>query len=200
MMETYPLQATIATEDRFWRAMRRDERRRAGATRAATDASGWPERTASHSCSAFLPTKCDCPRPGNGDDPSPTARIIAVLTVQIHGDGLLLITGVTRDRRCSRPCARRYFQRQGQPGGSVERFRAVWALWPAAAAVLTGAGAGDLSDMALFDWREVTLAGQLCTVQRIEGVGGDALTVFKPAPQAEAVRSELQAAGGRDQR
>ena len=198
MMETYPLQATIATEDRFLAgyaagrngAALRDESSHGRIWLAGEDRIAFMQRLSTNEMRLS---------PGQGTVTiltSPTARIIAVLTVQIHRDGLLLITGADQGPTVFMTLRSQIFFSDkvslAGRGGALAQFGL---YGPAAAAVLTGAGAGDLSDMALFDWREVTLAGQLCTVQRIEGVGGDALTVFAPAPQAEAVRSELQAAG-----
>ena len=95
MMETYPLQATIATEDRFLAgyaagrngAALRDESSHGRIWLAGEDRIAFMQRLSTNEMRLS---------PGQGTVTiltSPTARIIAVLTVQIHRDGLLLITG-----------------------------------------------------------------------------------------------------------
>ncbi|MEZ4771316.1 MAG: glycine cleavage T C-terminal barrel domain-containing protein [Caldilineales bacterium] len=127
---------------------------------------------------------------------SPTARIVALLTVQVHRDGLLLITGADQGPTVFMTLRSQiFFSDKVELAGRGAALAQFGVYGPAAGATLARAGAGDLDDLALFSWREVMLADQPCTVQRIEGVGSDGLTVLAPAPVAAAVRSALLDAG-----
>ena len=127
---------------------------------------------------------------------SPTSRIVAVLTVQVHRDGLLLITGADQGPTVFMTLRSQiFFSDKVELAGRGAALAQFGIYGPQAAAMLAQAGAGDLSDLAMFSWRAATLAGQPCTVQRVEGVGSDGLTVFAPAPQAAAVRGALLDAG-----
>ena len=127
---------------------------------------------------------------------SPTARIVAMLTVQVHRDGLLLITGADQGPTVFMTLRSQiFFSDKVELAGRGAALAQFGVYGPEADATLAKAGAGDLSDLAMFSWREVTLSGHPCTVQRIEGAGSDGLTVLAPAPAASSVRSALMDAG-----
>lgn len=197
-MEKPPLQATIATEDVFLAgylagrtgAALHDENSHGRIWLAGDDRIDFVQRLSTNDMRL---------RPGQGTVTilaSPTARIVAVLTVQIHGDGLLLITGADQGPAVFMTLRSQiFFSDKVSLAGRGAALAQFGVYGPAASAVLASAGAGDLSDLAMFDWREVTLAGQPCSVQRVEGVGSHGLIVFAPAPEAATVRSALLTAG-----
>ena len=77
-------------------------------------------------------------------------------------------------------------------GGVLAQFAL---LGPQAGDVLAQAGAGDTSDLPLFGWRTVTIAGVDLTVQRIEGIGSQGFLLLAPTPAAQAVRAAILRAG-----
>ena len=77
-------------------------------------------------------------------------------------------------------------------GGVLAQF-AVYG--PQAGDVLAQAGAGDTSDLPLFGWRTVSIAGADVTVQRIEGIGSQGFLLLAPTPAAQTVRAEILQAG-----
>ena len=138
-------------------------------------------------------------RPGQGTVTvltSPTARILAVLTVQFHAAGLLLMAGPGQGPAIFNTLRTQIFFNdrvtlEGR-GGALAQFAL---LGPQAAEVITRASEADPSDLPLFGWRSATLGGVDVTVQRVEGVGSQAFLLLAPAPGAQAVRSTILRAG-----
>ena len=138
-------------------------------------------------------------RPGQGTVTiltSPTARILAVLTVQVHPTGLLLLAGPGQGPAIFNTLRTQIFFNdrvalEGR-GGVLAQFAL---LGPQAGDVLAQAGAGDTSDLPLFGWRTVTIAGVDLTVQRIEGIGSQGFLLLVPSPAAQAVRAAILRAG-----
>jgi folate-binding protein YgfZ len=127
---------------------------------------------------------------------SPTARIVAVFTVQIHPTGVLLLAGPGQGPAIFNTLRTQIFFNdrvalEGR-GGALAQFAL---LGPKAGDVLTQAGAGATSDLPLFGWRTVTIAGVDLTVQRTEGVGSEGFVLLAPPPAAQAVRTALLRAG-----
>ena len=134
-------------------------------------------------------------RPGQGTVTiltSPTARILAVLTVQVHPTGLLLMAGPGQGPAIFNTLRTQIFFNdrvalEGR-GGVLAQFAV---LGPQASDVLAQAGAGDTSDLPLFGWRTVTIAGVDLTVQRIEGIGSQGFLLLAPdAGRAGGPRSD----------
>lgn len=138
-------------------------------------------------------------RPGQGTVTiltSPTARILAVLTVQVHPTGLLLMAGPGQGPAIFNTLRTQIFfsdrvALEGR-GGALAQLAV---LGPQAGDALAQAGAGDTSDLPLFGWRTVSIAGADVTVQRIEGIEGQGFLLLAPAPAAQAVRAEILQAG-----
>ena len=138
-------------------------------------------------------------RPGQGTVTiltSPTARILAVLTVQVHAAGLLLMAGPGQGPAIFNTLRTQIFFNdrvtlEGR-GGALAQFAV---LGPQAGDVLAQAGAGDTGDLPLFGWRSVAIAGVDVTVQRTEGIGTLGFVLHIPSPAAQAVRSAILRAG-----
>lgn len=138
-------------------------------------------------------------RPGQGTVTiltSPTARILAVLTVQVHPTGLLLLAGPGQGPAIFNTLRTQIFFNdrvalEGR-GGVLAQFAL---LGPQAGDVLAQAGAGDTSDLPLFGWRTVTITGVDVTLQRIEGIGSQGFLLLVPSPAALAVRAAILRAG-----
>lgn len=138
-------------------------------------------------------------RPGQGTVTvltSPTARILAVLTVQVHPTGLLLLAGPDQGPAIYNTLRTQIFFQdrvtlEGR-GGALAQFGL---YGPQAGQALLAADAGDPADLPLFAWRSTVIAGAEVTVQRVEGVGNEGFTVLAPAPAGQAVRAALLRAG-----
>jgi len=119
-----------------------------------------------------------------------------VLTVQVYPTGLLLLAGPGQGPAIFNTLRTQIFFNdrvalEGR-GGVLAQFAL---LGPQAGDVLDQAGAGDTSDLPLFGWRTVTIAGVDLTVQRIEGIGSQGFLLLAPAPAAQAVRAAILRAG-----
>lgn len=138
-------------------------------------------------------------RPGQGTVTvltSPTARIWAVLTVQVHPTGLLLLAGPDQGPAIFNTLRTQIFFQdkvslEGR-GGALAQFGL---YGPRSGQALIDAGAGDPTDLPLFAWRSTTVADVDVTVQRVEGVGSEGFTVLAPAPAGQAVRTALLRGG-----
>ena len=138
-------------------------------------------------------------RPGQGTVTiltSPIARILAVFTIQVQPTGLLLLAGPGQGPAIFNTLRTQIFFNdrvalEGR-GGVLAQFAL---LGPQACDVLAQAGAGDTSDLPLFGWRTVTIAGVDLTVQRIEGLGSQGFLLLAPTPAAQAVRAAILRAG-----
>lgn len=138
-------------------------------------------------------------RPGQGTVTiltSPTARILAVLTVQVYPTGLLLLAGPGQGPAIFNTLRSQIFfsdrvTLEGR-GGVLAQFAI---FGPQAGDVLAQAGAGETGDLPLFGWRTVALAGADVTAQRIEGIGNQGFLLLAPSPAAQAVRATILRAG-----
>lgn len=127
---------------------------------------------------------------------SPTARILAVFTVQIHPGGVLLLAGPGQGPLVYNTLRTQIFFNdkvsvEGR-GGALAQFGL---YGPRAGAVLVSAGAGNIDDLPLFAWRQVIVAGVECTAQRIEGLGSAGFTLLTPSSAGQVVRHALLQAG-----
>jgi tRNA-modifying protein YgfZ len=126
---------------------------------------------------------------------SSTARIQAVLTVLAMPTGLLLLAGPGQGPAIFNTLRTQIFFNdkvalEGR-GGALAQFNL---LGPQAAGLLAQV-ASDVSDLPLFGWRTVAIAGVDVTVQRHEGLGSDGFTLLIPSPAALAVKTALLRAG-----
>lgn len=126
---------------------------------------------------------------------SPTARILAVLTVLAMPTGLLLLAGPGQGPAIFNTLRTQIFFNdkvtlEGR-GGALAQFSL---LGPQAASLLAEI-AGAVDDLPLFGWRTLSIAGVDVTVQRQEGLGRDGFTLLAPSPAALAVKHALLRAG-----
>lgn len=126
---------------------------------------------------------------------SPTARIQAVLTVLAMPAGLLLLAGPGQGPALFNTLRTQIFfndkvNLEGR-GGALAQFSL---LGPQSAGLLAQV-AGDVSDLPLFGWRTLPVAGVDVTVQRGEGLGSHGFTLLIPSPAALAVKTALLRAG-----
>lgn len=126
---------------------------------------------------------------------SPTARIQAVLTVLAMPTGLLLLAGPGQGPAIFNTLRTQIFfndkvNLEGRGGALAQ-----WALLGPQAASLLAQVAGDVSDLPLFGWRTVSVAGGDVAVQRREGLGSEGFTLLAPLPASLAVRAALLQAG-----
>ncbi|MEI2692724.1 MAG: glycine cleavage T C-terminal barrel domain-containing protein [Anaerolineae bacterium] len=126
---------------------------------------------------------------------SATARIQAALTVLAMPAGLLLLAGPGQGPALFNTLRTQIFFNdkvtlEGR-GGALAQFNL---LGPQAPSLL-GELAGDVTDLPLFGWRTLPLAGADVTVQRHEGLGSAGYTLLAPAPAALAVKSALLQGG-----
>lgn len=127
---------------------------------------------------------------------SPTARIIAVLTVQVHPDGLLLIGGPGQGPAVYHTLRSQiFFQDRVTVEGRGAALAQFGLYGPQAPAVLATAGLSGARELPLFAWRSGQVAGSQVTVQRVEGLGNEAFTVLAAAPAGPAVEAALLQAG-----
>jgi folate-binding protein YgfZ len=138
-------------------------------------------------------------RPGQGTVTiltTPTARILAVLTVQVHATGLLLMAGPGQGPAIFNTLRSQIFfgdrvTLEGR-GSALAQFGL---YGPQAEAMLAQAGAGDIEDLPVFGWRTVSISGVDVTVQRTEGIGAPGFVLHTPSPAGQAVRTALLRAG-----
>ncbi|MDW8319003.1 MAG: glycine cleavage T C-terminal barrel domain-containing protein [Anaerolineae bacterium] len=127
---------------------------------------------------------------------SPTARIIAVLTVQAHPDGLLLVAGPGQGPTVYNTLRGQiFFQDRVTVEGRGSAMAQFGLYGPQSATVLARAGFPDAENLPLFAWRSGQIGAAAVTVQRIEGLGSQAFTVLTAAANGSMVEAALLQAG-----
>lgn len=132
---------------------------------------------------------------------SPTARILAVLTVLVREEELLLLGGPDEGPRVYNALRSQvFFGDDVAVEGHGEALVQVGLYGPSASLVLDNVGCTGASSLALFSWAQFELDKTSVMVQRNEGLGSDGFTLLAPASAnrdftAQALQDALIDAG-----
>lgn len=127
---------------------------------------------------------------------SPTARILAVLTVLAQEDSLLLLAGPGQGPAVYEALRGQiFFQDRVTIAGQGNALAQFGLLGPQAGQVLAACGLAACADLPLWAWRSAALGKAAVTVQRNEGLFGAGYTLLCPAAAGQALRSALLRGG-----